>query len=382
MRIRAILWILLLCTGWQFTSPLSGVCRAEILKIAEFYENDSPETARIHLLKALPATDEEKAFVLFYKAMLITDGALAKGFLQQICDLYPKQPITQKAYLELGHIHLLDRDCSSALSTYRKITDPAMPEKSYWIANTQYQMGDYALAIKSAETFLPSSRLTSMTEDAYFLIADAYINLDQYNNAVISLNKLKSLQQELNDPQYFHYRIGYALERLGNKSEAIIHYRQGYEANRFSQMAYLIEDRLFELRGKLGTAVDLAFLYPFSDAPLPDIVLSEPAITNKLNDAVVTPVIEPTPKSGSVQLEKAPEKGLYLQAGRFSSKANAVKLSDKIVAMGYPCMYYKTEKYKDVSWVVICGSFDTTVVANDAMAALKTNNIDCFIIQR
>ncbi len=363
-------------------SMLLCAIRTEFQSITDMYNDGEQDLSRNALLKLSPANDEEKAFVLYYKAILSTDADITKSTLQQLISAFPKQQIVQKAYLELAHIYLLDREYDQALSTYRKITDPSLTEKTYWIAHTQNQMGQSLNAIASAELFIRSSNISDLIEDAYFLIADAYIYLDQYNNAVNALNKMLSKLTKIEDEQYLHYRLGYANEFLGNKSEALSHYKSGYEINRFSQLAYLIEDRLFLMRGKNINAIDLSFLYPFSEAPLPDIVQNTPANGTNTTDPnnPIPPVEEP--KIQSRELSQAPDKGIFLQAGRFSNKVNAGKLSDKIASLGYACQYYQTSNYKDVSWVVICGPFETNQLATDARDELKTNSIDCFIIQR
>jgi tetratricopeptide (TPR) repeat protein len=360
-------------SGW-----LQGALKKELQDIAMLYEKGEADKIAVLLNKATSTTDDEKAFILYYKALISPDADKAKQNLRQLCDIYPKTQFCQSAYLELGHLYLLDRDYTEALVYFKKITSPDFPQKHYWIAQTYYQQADYQNAISSAEQYLRFAKPSDEAEDISFLIADAYIEIKQYNNAINTLKKMNSI----GDKQYYHYRYGFAQEMLGSKTEALSHYQIGFEADRYSQLAYLIEDRLFDLRDRNRTEVDLSFLYPYSDSPLPDIVLATPIVPAEPVENVKQPEIAPIAPKQSKQLDAPPKSGIFLQAGRFSKLENAAKLSDKIAALDLTGSYYKATGFKDVSWVVVCGPFKTEQEAIDARDKLKTSNIDCFIIQR
>jgi tetratricopeptide (TPR) repeat protein len=356
--------------------------KPEIAAIISSYENGDINRCNTLLLNARPDNTDEKTIVFYYKAMLTYNTDSAKSNFQQLIDIAPKSIYAQKAYLELGSICLLDREYDKAMGFFNKVTDANITEKHYWIANTYYQKEDYTNAINSANQFLKLTSSSPKIEDAHYLIADAYIIMNQYNNAISTLKKLLPKPSLINDEQYFRYRLGYAYEMLGNKLEALSHYKQGYEKDRFSQLAYQIEDRLFEMKSRYGSTLDLSFLYPYSDSPLPDIVLAEQLKAAKLLE-------QENPDSTSVVKELKPQEidpsnqtGMYLQAGRFSQQANAVKLCEKIIKLGLNANYYKSTQFKDISWVIIVGPYQTQLDAQTAKDKLSDNNIETFIIQR
>jgi hypothetical protein len=380
IRLKNVLVILL--TIISGSALLFGALKPDILAIIDYYNNGNTSKCAAILQTAVPENQEESAAILYYKAMLSGDAVTCKANLLSIVSTYAKTQYAQKAMLELGNLSLLDREYDKALGYYRNITDPALVEKHYWIANTYFQMSDYPNAIASGNQYIHLSKFSPRVEDIYYLVADAYFSSFQYNNTISTLKKLLAQPDSLDDEQYLRYRYGYACEMLGNKQEALSQYKQGLEFDRFSSLAYLIEDRLFEMRGRTGSSLDLSFLYPFSESPLPDIVVEEQLkeeleAEQEAQDST-TVVKDNSPK----QLEAVPDKGLYLQAGRFSKEMNAVKLCDQILKLKLNAQYYKSVQFKDVSWVVVIGPYQTQEEAQAAKDALKDNLIDSFIIER
>ncbi len=361
---------------------LQSIIKPEIQSIIDNYDKGETNTCISLLQSALPVTPEENAIVLYYKAIMDKDIETAKTNFSTLIKSYPKTRYAQKAMIELGNQCLLDREYEKALNYYRSITDPDLVEKDYWIANVYYQMSDYQNSIASGNQFIRYAKFGPMIEDIYYLVADSYFSLAQYNNTISTLKKLLAQPNTLDDEQYLRYRYGYACELLGNRQEAISQYKQGIEKDRFSSLAYLIEDRLFDMRGKYGSSLDLSFLYPFSDSPLPDIVIEEQlkaeeeAEQEKQDSTLV--VIDNQPK----RLDAAPDSGLYLQAGRFSLEKNALKLCEQIIKLKLNALYYKSTQFKDVSWVVVIGPYQTQEEAQTAKDTLKDNLIDSFIIER
>jgi tetratricopeptide (TPR) repeat protein len=376
---------LIVVTGFIAMGGLSllySAVRPEIQSIATHYEKGETAQSKALLQSVVPNNPDEQALVYYYKAIFATDTEVAKNQLQLLAELSPQNSYAQKGLLELGQICLLDREYDKALGYFNQINAPDLDEKQFWLARTYFQKGDFSNAVASANQFIRISSSQTKTEDAYFLLADAYINLEQYNNAISSLKKLLSKPDLIENEQYLHYRYGYAEEMLNNRPEALSQYKQGYELDRFSQVAYLIEDRLFNLRSQYGSSIDLNFLYPYSATALPDIVLAE---LNNLGNANgtdnpdSTKVVKP-PLPQEINFDQ--QQGLYLQAGRFGNQNNAIKLCDKIIQLKLNAQYYKATQYSDISWVVIVGPFQTELEAVNAKTLLRDNGVDSFIIQK
>ncbi|MFO7660036.1 MAG: tetratricopeptide repeat protein [Candidatus Cloacimonadaceae bacterium] len=367
---------LLLATG------LNAAIGKGIQAIINAYEKGELSKANALLRTNQPENADERAAVIFYSAMLTTDAANAQNLLQLLVDTYPKSIYAQKAYYELGSLQLLDREYDKALNSFNQITHPDFADKHYWIANTYFQQGDYTKTIASANQFIRLTKSSPKLEDAHYLIANSYINQKQYNNAITTLKKLLSQPKLIEDEQYLRYRYGYAAELLGNKAEAVSQYRQGYELDRYSQLAYLIEDRLFEMRGTNGSSIDLSFLYPHTESPLPDIVLAEITGSGTNNGPIKPDTTKVSGIQQPVEVKNNELRGMYLQAGRFSNKINAVKLCERIITLGLNAVYYESTQFKDVSWVILVGPYQTQLAAVSSKTLLRDNEIDSFIIQR
>ena len=363
-------------------AALNSIVKAEIQAIEDTYQDGELTKCKSLLKTTIPDNPDEKVIVMYYSALIESDTDVFKQNLQKLIDTYPKSQYTQKAFFELGNLYLLDREYDRALGYYNKITDPEQVDKHYWIAATNFQKGEYSKAIESGNQYIRYSKTNHMVEDTYYLIADSYISLNQYNNAIITLKKLLTQPEMIEDEQYLRYRYGYAYEMLGNRQEALSQYQQGYAIDRFSQLAFSIEDRVFEMRYRYGSSLDLSFLYPFANNPLPDIVImelqkaeQEKELENQDSTAVVT---DTKPK----RLDAAPDQGFYLQAGRFSQDKNAINLCDKIIVLKQNAQYYKSTQFKDVSWVVVVGPYKTQEEALTGRDLLKDSNIDSFIVER
>lgn len=373
-----LLTLLLLLAALQLRAALSH----DIQAIITAYNNGERSKAENLLNIAKPQNQEEEATVLYYKALLNHDADLAKSLLQSVIDSYPKQSLAHNARLELGKLALLDREYDKALTYFNAITNPDLDEKHFWIANVYYEKEDFNNAIASANQYLRLASSGNKAEEAHYLITDAYIELKQYNNAISTLKKLLSKPDRIGDEQYLRYRYGYAAEALGNRAEALSQYKQGYELNRFTQLAYMIEDRLFEMRVTYGSSIDLSFLYPYCASPPPDIVLAEQNAANNASNPTnpdTTSVVKNNPPS---EIDINQQQGLYLQAGRFGKQDNAVRLCEKIGKLNLNAQYYKASQQSDVSWVVIVGPFATQLEAVNAKTSLRENDIDSFIIQK
>lgn len=377
-----MVWIFALLTALSLFTPCLQALNQDFRALEEAFNRGDTALCRSLLPKLTAGDPDESAYLLYYKAMLNPDADFAKGSLQALVTNHPRHHLAQKGWLELGKISLLDRNYTEALSHLGKITDPNLDDKHFWIAKAYYEKSDYTNAIASAGQYLRVANEHSGIEEMTFLTADAYIALEQYNSAINSLRKLLAASEKVQDEQYLRYRYGYAAEMLDNRAEALNQYKAGYELNRFSQLAYLIEDRLFEMRERFGSGIDLSFLYPYASGPLPEIVVAQqntnPDEVNSNQPDSTKTAVNPPPK----EINPNEQRGIYLQAGRFSSQNNAIKLCDRIYKLKLAAQYYKSTQFQDVSWVVLAGPFPTELDAVNAKTLLRDNNIDSFIIQK
>jgi len=143
------------------------------------------------------------------------------------------------------------------------------------------------------------------------------------------------------------------------------------QITRYSQIAYLIEDQLFELKSKYGARVDLGFLYPYQRLKILESVPAEEAEQQVVE--IETPTVD-----APLKLTGKPVSGLYLQTGRFGVEANARSIAHRIRSLKLPSGYYEDRGRKDVPWVTFSGPFKTVAEQDQALKILKDSQIDCF----
>jgi len=364
----------------MLSSALMANIRAPFLEAEKQYKNGDLDEFASHLLTLKPSNDEERAFVLYYTALIKTQLNEARTALSQLIDKYPSARYGQLACLELAKGYVLERNIPEAKRFLQKVVLPDLGEKSYWQAVCASEENDWQAAINHADNYLRLSKDKNYLEDAYYIVANGYIGQGKYYSAQTTLNKLKGMEGYPTDLQYFHYLLGYAYELGGAKPEALSNYKQGYELNRHSQLAFQIEDRLFEMKGKYGSGLDITFLYPYTELQIVQDT------TEKTGSQESTPSEKPeTPKENQGKPLKITERisgKLYLQAGRFSLENNAAGLVKTIRQMSLPASYYEALHNNQTTWVVLSGPFDAREDAVSAQGKLRESGIDCFITSR
>jgi len=320
----------------------------------------------------------------FYVALLKVKTEEAISAHQWLIEKFPKSPYAQKSLFELGKIFILDRKIEEATLYLRRITSPEIIERFYWLGLCACWKDDYATAISNCENYLRLEPRGEFAEKSYYLIADCYLAQKKAYSAVTTLLKLQNAKLREIDEQYFYYRLGYAYELSDAPIDAINAYRKGYELDRYSQVAYEIEDRILEIK-RSKPNIDISFLYPYSPLQVtivqeeqPDTLkLGVPAET-KPSTSTVSPKLE-VRQDAPVKLKEKPKEGYWLQAGRFSVESNANRLVINIRLLNIPAAYYEDISGGKKSWVVVCGSFPDRTQAEEAKELLATNDINSFI---
>ena len=362
---------------------LSSV-RKEFQNLEELYNTGKIDELAESIGTLKPANDEERACIGFYNALLKTKTEEAIASHQLLIEKFPKSSYTQKSLLELGKIYCLERRIEEASLYLRRITSSELMERFYWLALCAWWQDDYATAINNCENYLRLEPRGEFAEKAYYLIADCYLAQKKAYSAVTTLNKLQNARLPEIDEQYFYYRLGYAYEQSDKHLDAISTYRKGYELDRYSQVADLIEDRLLEIKSRKPN-VDISFLYPYPKLQIviaqesaQDTLLQVQKIEPKSASPVPVSKIE-TKQDTPVKLKEKPKDGYWLQAGRFSLENNANRLVINIRLLNIPAAYYEETSGGKKSWVVVCGSFPDRTQAEEAKELLATNNINSFI---
>jgi len=373
------------------SAPLCSVLRKEFGELDRLFATGKLDELSEALSGLKPANDDERAALGYYNAMLKTKAADFLKAHQSVAQQFPSSPHAQKSLLEIGKTLLLERELDEAKTTFRKIVSSELMERFYWLALCAWWQDDYQAAIDNAENYLRLDSSGEYAESAHYLIANSYLEQKKAYSAVSTLGKLQKLKLPELDEQYLYYRLGYAYEQSDKLVDAVSAYQKGYEMDKYSQVAYLIEDRLFELRTR-SRNIDISFLYPYSLLQIalesedqaaadslkikPDNPAYQPPVLNP--PSLPTPGIQTNPNA-PVKLKSKPAEGYWLQAGRFSMEANANKLVVNIRLMNLPAAYYEDIQGGKKSWVVLCGSFADKTTAENAKQSLADQKINSFI---
>jgi len=377
-RLIVFLILILLCAV-----GLNAQVRKDFQNLETLFEEGKTADLQKELKDLKPNKDEERALVLYLEAMLCKNIADTQTRLNSCIEKYPKTPYGQMAMLEVAKIHILEREMQKAGTLLRRINSPDIVDRFYWIAVVFYWQDDYSSAIANAENYLRLSPQGKEAESAHYLIVDSYVSQRKYQSAISSLANLQHLKEF--DRQYYYYKLGMINELNSNFKEALKAFREGYELDKYSQVAFDIEERLFNMRSRTPS-LDLSFLYPYTPLDIPVELASDsldtqvgsvPEVSERLPPLNLPPIDEYLP----IKLISKPLKGFFLQAGRFSVKTNAERLCRSIRDMQIPASYYEDKDQGKTTWVVLAGPFSSREQTDSARARLTSSEINSFIVQ-
>jgi tetratricopeptide (TPR) repeat protein len=298
-----------------------------------------------------------------------------------MAEIYPRTEFGQKAYLDLGIMSFLQRDLNKSLSYLMKINPSTLPERDYWLAQIFLKQNENGKAIQYGQSYLRTASDQDKMENTYYIIANAYINQGDYDNVQTLLTKLDRIPNLPRHKVYYSYLRGYAYDRANNDDKALEYYKSIYTLDRYSQYAFLTEERLFAMKARKKNHLDISFIYP-------DSVYHPPV---EVPDTAKT-IIVTLPTPGEEQpIESVPDSitmvqntghGIFLQMGRFSSEQNAQKLMIQLKDDNFNAFYFPSQLDGKVSYRVLIGPFKTKALAEKMKKKLLDKTYGCIIVTR
>ena len=260
----------------------------------------------------------------------------------------------QLSLLELAKYSFFKRDYENAVSFLKKIYNQKISDKQYWLAKSYLKLGKYQLSIISSQVFIAESEDNVEIENAYFLIAEAYLQQKMYKRAFNTLESLRTSKYINNNIPLLHYKMGICKEQQGKFEQALMFYKKLKQDFPYHQYCYLAEDRIYNLKKDDKLEIDLTEINTFRKE-------------------------EPIEESKAATGE---DLKIYLQVGAFGSEDRAEKLGKKIKVIGYKYIVFSKIRNNSKLYIVAAGPFDENDNLKKVIQKLKKNDIDSYVIKR
>ncbi|MCF7858549.1 MAG: SPOR domain-containing protein [Candidatus Cloacimonetes bacterium] len=260
----------------------------------------------------------------------------------------------QQSLFELAKLAYFERDFKSSISKLKKIYHENITDKQYWLAKAYLKIGKNQLAIVSSQIYIAESDDRAKIENAYFLIADAYLQQNMYKRAYNTLESLRTSKYINNNIALLHYTMGICKEKQGKYTQALMFYKKLKQDFPYDQYCYLADDRIYNLGKEKKLELDPLDITSF-----------------RKND------IEDDTKAATGEDLK-----IYLQVGAFSSEASARQYGEKIKVVGYNHIVFSKIKDSSKLYVVAAGPFDEKDDLKEIMQKLRANDFSFYVIKR
>lgn len=276
---------------------------------------------------------------------MINQENFQKNF-EYLASNYPDSYYGQLSMLELAKLCVLKRNYPDATTYLKKINNPKIIDKAYWLAKTYLKLNKNIEAIVTAQNFIYLSNNYDKIEDAYIIIAQAYLQKEYFQKALNTLNTLRKSKYVKNRIALMNYKMAECYEKMGKTEKAIGIYKKIKKEFPYNQYGYRAQDKIQEL-----TSIDDV-----------KIVKEKP-----IDKAAVSP----------------DKFDLYLQAGAYGGMKFANLQKDKIKKIGLPVeIGKKTKKSGKVLYVVYAGPFKNTEELKKASNKLSDKDIQFFIYKK
>jgi predicted negative regulator of RcsB-dependent stress response len=163
---------------------------------------------------------------LFEKAKASNKQSDFMPIYEDLSENYPETYYGQLSLMELAKIYVLERKYSKAIKSLKMIPNQDIADKQYWLAKAYLKENKLQLAVISAQIFISESNDNDKIENAYFIIAEAYIQQNMYKRAFNTLETLRTSQYIKNNIPLLHFKMGNCKEFMGKYDDALMFYKK------------------------------------------------------------------------------------------------------------------------------------------------------------
>jgi tetratricopeptide (TPR) repeat protein len=154
---------------------------------------------------------------------------------------------TDEAYLLLGKARYYDQRFVPALDAFNYIlykypNSSKIHEAKIWREKTNMRLGNDVLVIKNLSKFIKDYKLTHQMEaNANAVLAEAFLNIEQKDSAVIKLQIAQELTKINTEKARYRFILGQLYEELGKRELALASYQSVIDMNRKADREYVIQ---------------------------------------------------------------------------------------------------------------------------------------------
>lgn len=181
-----------------------------------------------------------------------------------------KNPQMDEAYLLLGKARYYDQRFIPALEAFNFILykypdSDRINEIKLWKEKTNIRLENNSLAIQNLVKLLQETELDqTIIAEANAMLAQAYFNEEQYDNALIYFEKAKELSEVHEEKARYTFILGQLLQKQGRNEEAIVAFQEVIEMKRKSPRQYVIQSHINQAKLNASVTTDsIVFLEKF-----------------------------------------------------------------------------------------------------------------------
>lgn len=158
-----------------------------------------------------------------------------------------KNPQMDEAHLMLGKARYYDQRFVPALEAFNYVlykypSSDKIYEVKVWREKTNMRMENDALAVNNLRKLLKEIKFKDQIfADANATLAQAFLNLDQKDSAVVKLKLATEFTKQNEEKARYRFVLGQLYEELGQKDSAYLAYESVIEMNRKSPRRYVIQ---------------------------------------------------------------------------------------------------------------------------------------------